>query len=405
MPVAPTQASRRPRNYAIVTVIIAIVIVYGSLYPFDFSVPTDGRNPVSVLLESWADRPARSDFLANILLYMPLGFFGMQSFSRRVGFWVRLPVVVAGGVLLSVTMELTQYYDIGRDTAATDVYANAIGTVIAAPAAILFFGRLRFPLVREIRAQPVPSLLIASWLGYRFYPYVPTVDLRKYWHAVRSVLLDPIPAPFALYRHTVAWLALFALLESIVGRRRSVLFALLLAAFVLSVRVLIISTILSSAEVMGAAVAICLWPLFLVFNRRRRAALLLLLLGSYVIMERLQPFEFVPVVHPFDWVPFIGFMSGSIAIDILSFFEKCFLYGSLLFLLGSAGVRPVLAAILVAGMLLGTSWAETHLPGRSAEITDALMTLLIAAGFALIGDGHNRQADRTARGREYPRPR
>jgi VanZ family protein len=49
-------------------------------------------------------------------------------------------------------------------------------------------------------------------------------------------------------------------------------------------------------------------------------------------------------------------------------------------------MRPVRAAILVAGMLFATSWAETYLPGRSAEITDALMTLLIAAGFALIGD-------------------
>jgi VanZ family protein len=88
-------------------------------------------------------------------------------------------------------------------------------------------------------------------------------------------------------------------------------------------------------------------------------------------------------------VPFNSFMNGSVEVDVLSFMEKCFLYGSLLFLLGRAGMRPVFAAILVAGTLFATSWAETYLPDRSAEITDALMTLLIASGFALIGE-HNK---------------
>jgi hypothetical protein len=75
MLVAPTQSSSRSRNYAIVTAITAIVIVYGSLYPFDFSVPTDGPGPATTLLHSWANPPSHADFLANILLCMPLGLF------------------------------------------------------------------------------------------------------------------------------------------------------------------------------------------------------------------------------------------------------------------------------------------------------------------------------------------
>ena len=397
MPVAPHQLSNRWRNYAIVTAIVVIVIVYGSLYPFDFSVPTGGPGPVSVLLGTWADRPSRGDFLANILLYTPLGFFGMLSFSRRVGFWLRLPLVVFGGAALSVTMELIQYYDVGRDTNATDLYANTIGTLIAAPAAILFSARLRFSLFSQLMAQPVPTLLIVIWIGYRFYPYVPTIDLHKYWHALRPVLLDPLPAPYALYRHVSIWLTLFALIEVIFGRLRSASLAPLFAALVLLARMLIIWTILSSAEVIGAIVAVCLWPILLFVSQRLRAALLSLLLGSYVVMERLEPFQFAPVGHPFSWVPFNGFMNGAVEINVLSFMEKCFLYGGLLYLLGRAGMRPALAAILVAGILFATSWTETYLPGRSAEITDALMALMIAAGFVLIGDRRHPQADyRTA---------
>jgi VanZ family protein len=326
---------------------------------------------------------------------MPLGFFGMLSFSRRVGFWPRLFLVVAGGAALSVTMELIQYYDVGRDTDATDVYANTIGTLIGAPVAILFSDRVSLPLFPEIMGRPVPTLLIAAWTAYRFYPFVPTIDLHKYWHALRPVILDPIPAPYPLYRHISIWLTLFVLIEAIFGRRRSAVLAPLFAAFILSARVLIISTILSAAEVVGALVAVCLWPLFLGLNQRLRTALVFLLLGSYVVMERLEPFQFEPFARPFGWVPFNSFMNGSIEVDVLSFLEKCFLYGSLLFLLGRAGMRPAFAAILVAGTLLATSWAETYLPDRSAEITDALMTLLIAGGFALIGDKHDRRPDRS----------
>jgi len=45
--------------------------------------------------------------------------------------------------------------------------------------------------------------------------------------------------------------------------------------------------------------------------------------------------------------------------------------------------------------LFGTSWVETYLTDRSGEVTDALMTLMIAAGFALIGDEDLRPARRS----------
>jgi VanZ family protein len=77
-------------------------------------------------------------------------------------------------------------------------------------------------------------------------------------------------------------------------------------------------------------------------------------------------------------------MAGSIGVDVMSFFEKTFLYGSLLFLFIEAGGRLRTAATLVCGVLFATSWAEIYLPGRSAEITDTVMALLLAVGIALI---------------------
>ena len=77
-------------------------------------------------------------------------------------------------------------------------------------------------------------------------------------------------------------------------------------------------------------------------------------------------------------------MQGSLSADTLAFLEKFFLYGSMIYLLGDALGRRLPAAVITAALLFATSWAEAWLPGRSAEITDTLMALIVAVIFALL---------------------
>ena len=79
-------------------------------------------------------------------------------------------------------------------------------------------------------------------------------------------------------------------------------------------------------------------------------------------------------------------MSGSVEIDVLSFLEKFFLFGSSIWLLTRAGLRLRSSTFVVAAILFITGQAQTFLPNRTAEITDAAMALLIGAVFALIED-------------------
>jgi len=55
--------------------------------------------------------------------------------------WRRVALVTGGGALLSIAVELTQYFDRSRYTTATDVYANTLGTFLGAAAAVLLFRR------------------------------------------------------------------------------------------------------------------------------------------------------------------------------------------------------------------------------------------------------------------------
>lgn len=367
----------------VLTAITVALIIYGSLYPFEFRIPVRGQGALNALLHSWATAPGRGDFVANVLLYSPLGWFGTLSLSQRRGLGFRLWVVVIAGTALSVSMELTQYFDSDRVTSAADVYANSLGAIVGSVSAICLSGRWRIPLIAEILAKPVPVALIAAWGGYRLYPYVPTIDLHKYWNALKPVILYPVLSLDDLCRHTAMWLTIFGLAAALVRRRRTVFIAPLFCGCILSARIVIVGTVLSVAEIAGAFIAVCVWPILLALSVRRRCAVLFVLLGSIVIFERLQPFRFQSGARDFGWVPFSSLMAGSIGVDVMSFFEKTFLYGSLLFLFIEAGGRLRTAAALVGGVLFATSWAEIYLPGRSAEITDTVMALLLAVGIAL----------------------
>lgn len=363
--------------------IVIIGVVFGSLYPFDFHVPQEGAGAIQTLVDSWSVPPGRGDALANILFYMPFGLFATLSLRHRLRIARAVLIAVVVGALLSTAMELAQYFDEGRVTSASDVYTNTLGTAVGAVAgSVLRFGA-GLPLIDRLLANPIPTILLVTWLTYRLFPYEPTIDLHKYWHTIKPLLQSPTPSFHDLSRHTIIWLSVFALVMAIVERRRNIAWAVSFAAVIIAAKVLIIDASLSIGEIVGAALALCLQPLF-VSLRRRGLILLAVLLISYIVTERLEPFTFLPAGRPFGWVPFVSFMSGSIEVGVLAFFEKVFLYGSWIFLTIEAGMQLRLAALSLASLLFATSWIETYLPGRSAEVTDAVMALLIAAIFSLL---------------------
>lgn len=378
------------KHFVIATIIVVAIIVYGSLYPFIFRAPVDGIGPaVRALVEGWSIvASSRAAFIANILLYMPLGFCAVLAVRRGRGTARRVALITLAGALLSTTMEVTQYFDYGRVTDASDVYSNTIGTLLGAIGGRLTGGGFRWPLLSDIASAPIPALLIVSWTGYRLFPYVPTIDLHKYWDALKPVILHPSLTGYDLFRYTAIWLTIGALIEVIVGVRRMWLLFPLFIIGVLVGKAMIVDTTLSVAEIAGAASAIVCRGL-LGFNASFRTRLIALAFCGYVVAERLEPFQFGASPGPFDWTPFLGLMSGDLAIDVMAFLQKFFLYGGAIWLLVRAGLRLGPATMATTVMLFITSEAERFLPNRSAEITDAIMALMIGAIFALIGSKPN----------------
>src|SRR5688500_5435867 len=120
------------RRLALVTAIIVGLIVYGSLFPFDFRIPAGENRSLGALIRTWDLLPSRGNLIANTLLYAPLGFFGFLALGTRIDARIRVLAAILSGLVLSVALELTQFYDAGRRTHLADVYTNTIGTVLGA---------------------------------------------------------------------------------------------------------------------------------------------------------------------------------------------------------------------------------------------------------------------------------
>ena len=163
-------------------------------------------------------------------------------------------------------------------------------------------------------------------------------------------MLRPLP-PRTFYRHTTIWLTIFAFVSELVGSRRSEWLAALFCGGILVARVLVVDTVLSAPETAGAGIALCLWPAMLLLSHRRCAAVLFVMLGIALSSGGCSPFNSSPWLEISDGVPFRSLMAGSIAVNVMSFCEKTFLYGSLLYLFTEAGGRLRTAVLIVGGTL------------------------------------------------------
>jgi VanZ family protein len=365
---------------------VLAVIVHGSLFPYSFHENGGIAAAARTLLNSWNEPPTGfPDFVANLLLYLPLGFFGVLAIRSRFA----LLAVVLIGLALSTTVELAQFFDAGRVTNMSDVYLNTAGTSLGGLLAMRLNSRMPDGIDRATPVESVPGALLAMFVAYRLYPYVPTIDAHKYWRSVKPLITHPGLGAWPVFQYFVLWLTVSYLVGAALRRASAWKVSLLFAAFIFAAKVLVVGLTLSASELAGAALAFLLWFGFL-GRSGAGAKVLLALLGVAVVAFRLLPFDFHAHATPFGWIPFRSMLQGSLGADLVASVEKAFLYCSLIWIGTRAGLKLWLSTSAVALVLLVTSLLETHLPGRSAEVTDCVMALLLGGGLGALS-GLNEQ--------------
>ena len=355
--------------------LVAAGIAYGSLYPFDFAKPLPEGGIIAALRASLFAFPSRGDLLSNLVLYLPFGLVGALALKSTGSRAQALGLVLGAGVFLSCAVECVQLFVVDRNSSALDVALNLAST---AGGALFGFALQpeRFAFAARVGVRDRMALVLAaSWIAYRLAPFVPTLDLQHMKDAVKAALAGGF-SPGAFFRYAVAWLVVGIALRT--GFARVHRHALPIAGLAVACAPLFIVRIgLRIEEFAAVGVATAFWRF--VPTGRATSGLVLALHGFVIVFVQLWPFDFAGPAHEFRWLPFAGYLNGSLETGVFAIFEKFFLYGVAIWLPFRLGLRLWPIAFAVAGVLLVTEFLQTAMPGRSAELADPLLALIAAA--------------------------
>jgi VanZ family protein len=112
-----------------------------------------------------------------------------------------------------------------------------------------------------------------------------------------------------------------------------------------------------------------------------RSTALALAFTALLILRGLAPFHFRATASRFDWMPFNAMFAADWIVGLPVFLEKSFYYGVAIWLWRYAGWRLERATLFIAAILAAIEVIQLYLPGRTSEITDPLLALLL--GFML----------------------
>ncbi len=352
------------------------LILYGTMYPFDFTAGAHPGDVLDLLTASLKTRPGRGDTLSNVVLFLPFGFFAMQSLLLRAPRLLRLICVVILGAAFSFGIEWAQAYLPLRVTSVFDLVLNTLGALLGAAAG---WPDWRTQLSRlQAGSRPptlFPVLLLAAWLGYRLFPYVPTIDFQHVKDALKPLLSAGLP-PLDMLRHLIVTLVVGRMLQALTTPGRARLGLVLIAFGVIAAKLFIVTKTILPAELAGVVAGVALW-VFVLSRWRRHTAIVAALLALQIAIQGMTPWSLRAEPAFISFIPFFGFQGGSMSVNLQSFLEKAFLYGGLVWLLVQAGRSLAFGLIASVALLTAVELVQMFLVNRTSEITDPLLALIL----------------------------
>ena len=286
-----------------------LLIIYASLYPMA-GWHDSGGDPLAFFGAAWPRYYTGFDLAANIVAYLPFGFFCTAALRRRLAPTTAWLVAALLGSGLSFAMELLQNYLPSRVPSNLDLACNAAGALLGGligarwGSRALDEGRLarwRRRIMRHAHGTDMGVLLIAAWLMTQLSPETLLFGSGN----LRQMLDLPPVQPFQAERFVSLEAAIAAsgllaagLIATLLLRHQARLLTggLLLGAVL--IKTLTHALLIGPASALawitpgngaGMAIGLALWwaASFLVFPLQRAVAALALLFAT--VMVNLAP--------------------------------------------------------------------------------------------------------------------
>jgi hypothetical protein len=220
--------------------------------------------------------------------------------------------------------------------------------------------------------SPATLLLAVCWASYQLYPFFPLLSQTRLRASLKALAGTASFSAVEVWASAAGWMAAALAMEAFFGQLRP---RWLLAAMAcLPVRLFIAERSLTLSEALGAALALLLWSLL---PERKRLHAGVFLLASATVLRESIPFHFAETPHAFSWIPFAATFDSERQSATVILLRKAFEYGALVWLFRAEGISYARAAVAVAGGLAVLEAMQRYLPGRTPEITDSVVALLM----------------------------
>ncbi len=380
----------------------AAIAAYGSIYPFDFQFQTLDPAVWQAFIDTCCRETSRGDILGNVVLFLPFGYLGILAAGPNRGVIRQFVFVCIVGVIFAFLLQVAQLYLPSRDENLQDVIWNLLGIIVGAVLGIPSRHFIRRAAEQASGLQLVPWILIGSWMAYRLIPFVPSIDFQSIKDSVKPLLEIGNLSLSSVAYTAVAWLVVGYLMDlGLRGKRLGRLLPLLVFG-TFGLEILIVFNVLTPSNVAGGIIAIILhWALF---SRLRKVELpLLLCLLVSLAWNDLAPFILRIDPIAFNWLPFQGFLGGSMFVNAQSAAEKVFAYGSIVYLLLRMGAGGWISLLAATAWVAGVEFAQTYVVNHTPEITDPLLVIFAAVAIFAV-ESISRSASLT-QGRSSPKQR
>lgn len=425
------------RQARLLLLVFAAFVVYGSFFPFTFSVdPVEVQRDLARFWSTVALFDARgrrlfsiADLASNVLLGVPVGALlvlgGLvgRGIVARVGGALIVEIVFAGAI------ELGQILAPTRTASGLDVLAQAAGAVAGALAAhgigTAAARTLETRLAARVRERPalvVVAVLAALVAADALYPYAVTLDVSTAWGNLRRAQWQPLASlsgrpwgplvvdrllPYAGMAFAARW-ALGARPASPRGAVPTPLGALIVAlplvlwaAALEGGKLMIVGRAPSVDNVLVAALGILLGLAAFGAAAGRRGTYgsgpraLVGLTGAVLVYREVAPFDWVLTgaqaaakAGRIEWIPLTSYFYADPQSALFDLFTKLVWSGALGASLRAAGARAPWAWALTLGLVLeGLQVIEvSHVPA----VGDVLAFGVGAALGARLFDGVRR---------------
>lgn len=382
--------------------IIVVLIVYGSLFPFSFSMREATSANVNALFNFNITRTGLSDLVSNVILFVPFGLFIRSAFPGEQYLNTRYNAAKYLGYLFiafvfALCIQAAQVWTSDRIPWGGDAVWNSVGCAIG----LFMYSFIKIDAFTQFyklsAIRQISFALAVALIFVKLAPYAPSMDLGVLKDNIKALIKHPSVDIYDVLEHTITWIVAFYLLHVANPSWSKCRVLIIVVICVLGLKFLIVTSNITSSKLLAGAIALTGWRIFLAAsaleknphnygvtekNARRISFALAVSMFFVIVGNGLYPFEFSEQVGDFSWIPFASSLSGNLIINIIAITKKLAIYSALVWLLYLSKRSLAYATISAMLIIFVTEFLQLYFTDSTSDITDALLPLFASFIFS-----------------------